>query len=158
VNATVVYEFKTLLETLERDHNLDVNNDLHIWALHYVVLPRLNQALSDFAKAHNNHPMSSERQRSPRQLWLDNADKMESVLDNDVRGSVDDMFGVDESGPLPPADERAENQDNHVHVPKVPCPLTVAQLSALRKVMDPQNLALSTRTLWVAVVRFCKEL
>ena len=55
---------------LEDIHELDINNELHIFCLHYVYLPRINASLTKFQQAWNNHPMQSENSLSPEQLWL----------------------------------------------------------------------------------------
>ena len=48
---------------------LDVDSDLHLFCLHYVFLPRVNAALASFKDAWNVHPLSSERNLTPTQLW-----------------------------------------------------------------------------------------
>lgn len=49
---------------------LDPDNEIHLYSLHYVFLPRLNAALKTFKEGWNNHPLSSEGGLSPLQLWL----------------------------------------------------------------------------------------
>lgn len=52
------------------DHNiLDVDNDDHLFSLHYVFLDRINSSLAKFVDAWNHHPLSSEGSLSPNQLW-----------------------------------------------------------------------------------------
>lgn len=46
------------------------DNDADIFCLHYIYIPRINKSLSSFMEAWNNHPLSSERNRSPVQLYL----------------------------------------------------------------------------------------
>ena len=50
---------------------LNVENQVHIFCLHYIFLPRINSSLQQFLSAWNNHPMSSMSQMSPSQLWMD---------------------------------------------------------------------------------------
>ncbi len=48
---------------------LDVDNSVHLFCLQYVYLDRINANLQRFLQAWNNHPLSSERNLSPNQLW-----------------------------------------------------------------------------------------
>lgn len=69
LNEQVMARFRREFYQLESDGVLDVNNDTDILCLHYVYLPRINQALDDFVAAHNNHKISTERNRTPEQLF-----------------------------------------------------------------------------------------
>ena len=62
--------FYNIFWHMEEEHLLDIENEVHIFALHYVFLPRINNALNHFAEAWNCHPLSSERNMSPVQLWI----------------------------------------------------------------------------------------
>ena len=59
-----------LFRYLEKTHYLDTDNESHLWALHYVFLPRINQHLKEFSLGWNSHPISSEQNMSPKQLWI----------------------------------------------------------------------------------------
>ena len=49
---------------------LDPANEVHIYCLHYVFIPRLNKSLSEFSQAWNLHPLSTAHNLSPHQLWI----------------------------------------------------------------------------------------
>ena len=49
---------------------LNIDNDVHIFCLHYVFLPRINHAIFQFMDAWNLHPLSSASNNSPMQLWI----------------------------------------------------------------------------------------
>ena len=49
---------------------LDNSNELHLAALHFVFVPRINRHLSLFTDGHNRSPISTEHNRSPEQLWI----------------------------------------------------------------------------------------
>lgn len=51
---------------------LQPTNDIHLFCLHYIFIPRINQSLSIFANSWNCHPLSSAGNSSPHQLWLTN--------------------------------------------------------------------------------------
>lgn len=58
-----------VLHELEEDGLLDIANALHLFCVHFVFLPRLQTALKTFVAGWNNHPLRSERNRTPEQLW-----------------------------------------------------------------------------------------
>ena len=62
--------FYDMFYEMERLGVLDPNNDVHIWCLHLVYLTILNQHLTNWKKAWIHHPMRSERNKSPLQLWI----------------------------------------------------------------------------------------
>lgn len=49
---------------------LDPTNELHLFALHFVFVPRINENLKLFWEGHNRGPLSSEHNYSPEQLWI----------------------------------------------------------------------------------------
>ena len=56
---------------LEDQGLLQIDNELHLYCLHYVFLPRINQHLADFRSGWDCHPLSTERNRTPNQLWIE---------------------------------------------------------------------------------------
>ena len=67
-SCTILYY--QLFRYLKDINFLDMDNDLHLFCLHYVFLPRLNQSLSEFIHMWNNHPLGTEHNKSPNQLWM----------------------------------------------------------------------------------------
>ncbi len=65
--------YYSLFYHMEDSGILDVNNDLHLFCIHYVFLPRINKSLSTFVAGWNNHPLSSVSNLSPIQLWITGA-------------------------------------------------------------------------------------
>ena len=55
---------------LEELQELSVDDEVHLFCLHYVFLPKINISLRRFMQAWNSHPMQSENGLSPEQLWL----------------------------------------------------------------------------------------
>ena len=49
---------------------LDPTNEVHMFALHHVFLPRINRNIQIFKEAYNRAPLSTERGCSPTQLWI----------------------------------------------------------------------------------------
>ncbi|CAG7831034.1 unnamed protein product, partial [Allacma fusca] len=59
-----------LFSNLESFGLLNINNESHIAMLHYVFMPRINSHLQEFARGWNAHPLSTESNKSPQQLFL----------------------------------------------------------------------------------------
>ena len=64
------YIFYNLFHYMEGCGILDSSNELHLAALHYVFVPRINRHLSLFADGHSRSPISTEHNRSPEKLWI----------------------------------------------------------------------------------------
>lgn len=52
---------------LEEQHQLDADNEAHIWLLHFLFLADLNQVIDKFVRDWNDHPLSGDKtnNRSP---------------------------------------------------------------------------------------------
>ncbi len=74
----VVCLFYHLFYHLESCEVLDPNNNVHIFALHYVFIPRINQCLNQFIQSWNAHVLSGTAGRTPMQLWIEGQLSMSS--------------------------------------------------------------------------------
>ncbi|KAG8923607.1 hypothetical protein FRC00_006040 [Tulasnella sp. 408] len=61
--------FYTLFTIMEDQRLLNPDDGVHLWALHYVFLPRINRTLAGFQETWNNHKLSSQQNRTPLELW-----------------------------------------------------------------------------------------
>jgi len=61
--------YRQVFSWMEDANILDVENSHHMYALLYTFLPRINQQLRKFIDAWNNHPLSTEENRTPNQLF-----------------------------------------------------------------------------------------
>ena len=55
--------FYNMFNFMESNNLLDVDDELHMYSLHYVFIQRINQSLQRFKDAWNSHPLSTERNR-----------------------------------------------------------------------------------------------
>lgn len=62
--------FYHLFYSLEDCGLLDPDNEIHLYALHYVYLPRINQSLQLFWESWNQHTLTSCNCMTPQQLWM----------------------------------------------------------------------------------------
>ncbi|KAM4564942.1 uncharacterized protein V3H82_014030 [Fundulus diaphanus] len=65
--TNVYYDFFYFLES---EGIIDIDNELHIWALHYVYLPRINKDLKHFMGTWNHHGLRTEHHMTPLQLFV----------------------------------------------------------------------------------------
>lgn len=65
-----LYVFYELFYRLELCNLLDPCSDFQLFCLHYVYLPRINRHLKLWADAWDLHPLSTEHNKSPLQLWI----------------------------------------------------------------------------------------
>jgi hypothetical protein len=92
VSVQVRDAWAAFFQHLEIHYGLDVNNRSHIWLLHTLFLPLLNQDLTFFAESWNEHRLQikGEPRRSPADLF---------VFDSLVHGVRGDHLDLDEMSP-----------------------------------------------------------
>ena len=69
VRRIVVQQYQNVFHYLETSDLLDPLNDLHLFCLHHVFIPRINRALKEFVRQHNSHPIRTEHCYTPEQLF-----------------------------------------------------------------------------------------
>ena len=63
--------FYCVIVYLEEYGYLDISNSLHLYVLQYIYVPRINRHLELFWNGWDNHPLSTERNKNPHQLWFE---------------------------------------------------------------------------------------
>ncbi|XP_033981885.1 uncharacterized protein LOC117478996 [Trematomus bernacchii] len=61
--------FYIVLHSLEDEGHLDPSNSTHLFCCHYVFLPRLQHSLKVFRDGWDNHPLRTEQNMTPNQMW-----------------------------------------------------------------------------------------
>ena len=74
--------FYSTFKQLEEEEKLDPLNEIDLYCLHRVFLPRINAALDAFVESWNNHPISGERNFSPNQLFIHGALQQNITIDS----------------------------------------------------------------------------
>ena len=123
---------------MESHQFLDPFNEVHIYALHYAYLPKIRRSVEEFILQWNNHPLSSENNKTPYQTWTEGFYIHANSNQHAVRIALEDQvidpvtYGVDDNGPLP------ELQTNdHVVVPRSTIQLAEEQIIALLLAINP---------------------
>ena len=70
VNRIVVSRFLNIFLYLEGNNVFNPCNEVHLFCLHLVYLDLINGALNEFCSEWNNHPVTTETNFSPQQLWV----------------------------------------------------------------------------------------
>ena len=55
---------------MEEQGFLNRDDETHIWCLHYIFLPIINQHIKNWRDAWIHHPIRTEKNRTPFQLWV----------------------------------------------------------------------------------------
>lgn len=65
----VTCTYYEVLHSLEEDGLLDPSNTLHLFAAQYIFVERLQKDLDMFTVGWDNHPLRTEQNLTPNQLW-----------------------------------------------------------------------------------------
>ena len=126
--------FYRLFYYLEYNELLDPITEEHLFALHYVFLPRINRALEQFHAAWNDHGVRTEGGQTPNQLFTAGALRLQNsgLPAVDFFQMVTDDYGNEEEGIAP-----EEDTGGGVEVPRLAIELTEEQLLQLQSAVDP---------------------
>ncbi len=91
-NSQVSFTWKIVFRSLEVHHGLDINNHNHLWLIHFLFLPLINEQLKLFAEGWNNHKIQVRDgpNRSPMDYWV-----FDTVV-HGVRGEELDMEDLED--------------------------------------------------------------
>ena len=136
VRRVVLRSFQNLFFYMESEGILQRDNELHLFALQFVYLPRINAALDEFVAQWNNHSIRTTGGLSPRQLYVN------GILDvhNSNYSAVENIYGPDQGNLMYGVDDGDEVEiasDNNVQVPQLEFLLSEESASHLRDLVDP---------------------
>lgn len=134
MHQSVTKMFYRLFYYMEDRRILDPGNNMHIYSLQYVYIPRINDALQVFQNGWNSHGIRTEHGQSPNQLFvagiLHLRESRTTALD--YYDSINsDQYGVDEQGLV------ASDETDAVVIPENPFGLTEQQMHQLQQQVNP---------------------
>uniref|UniRef100_A0A7M5UYJ2 Integrase core domain-containing protein n=1 Tax=Clytia hemisphaerica TaxID=252671 RepID=A0A7M5UYJ2_9CNID len=101
-----------LFRSMEADDYLDPDNEIHLFCLQYIFMPRINRPLNEFASTWNNHPLRTEGNLTPNQVWKRGFFETETLMED--TSLIYEDYGVDNYGPEPEL-----QTDNYVEIPEI---------------------------------------
>ena len=130
--------FYYVFSYLEENDLLDTSDFVQLFCLQYVYLPRINKHMEMFRAGWDFHPLRTEFNMTPVQLWL--YGQRDFYPTQEIMNDADAMqFGIDWDGPLPSSYYSGPAwEDSSVQVPQVQTPLIHEQLATLQMAVDPQ--------------------
>uniref|UniRef100_A0A3B1KIQ8 Integrase core domain-containing protein n=1 Tax=Astyanax mexicanus TaxID=7994 RepID=A0A3B1KIQ8_ASTMX len=128
VRVIVTNKYYSTLRSLEVNGLLDISATEDLFSVHYTFLPRLQGDLDIFAEAWNNHPLRTEGNHSPEQLWRigmlhTTIHQPEDIQEPDVDWDMAALYGE-------------EDADVGVIVPEFNCPLPQEDMRELQSLID----------------------
>ena len=115
-----------LFHYLEDSDLLNVENEWHMFSLHYVFLPRLNRDLEVFRNQWNNHPLRTEHNLTPIQLYIQGirtASQSNFMFMPGTRTTEENI--ISHAGNDDYIDDELENNESTVTIPQTTSPLSV---------------------------------
>ena len=70
VHRSVTVVYGNLFRGMEAEGILDHLNEVDLYCLHYVFIPRINDSLKSFREGWNNHAVSTEHNQTPCQMFI----------------------------------------------------------------------------------------
>lgn len=139
--CTFIYYY--VFSYLEENGYLDISDFKHLYCLHYVFLPRINLHMETFRSGWDFHPIRTEQNMTPAQLWLHGQTFYQPLQDfiplQDIHG-----YGIDWDGPLSASRlSRPVGSNALIEVPEVPNILDEQNLSTLLHEVNPIRVSTS---------------
>ena len=137
VYTSVSSSFVSVFNELENIGALNPDNEVDMFCLHYVFIPRINSSLLEFQSAWNQHPLSTENNLSPLQLYT--AYAQGSELFDEV---VSPNFCGHDADLTDDTDDYSSGEDDNepsIAVPLTHIPLSSSSLQQLRNTINPNE-------------------
>uniref|UniRef100_A0A9J8A393 Integrase core domain-containing protein n=1 Tax=Cyprinus carpio carpio TaxID=630221 RepID=A0A9J8A393_CYPCA len=145
--SAISCKYYEVLHTMEEERVLDLSDELHLFCVHYAILPRLKSDLKGFTGSWNNHPIRTEGNLSPEQLWY--IGMIQTPVDEpDIEVCFKHL--CKETADTDPEDG--------VVVPEIHCPFSDQKLAVLRGLINPLTSPLNDRELYVQTLAIIKRL
>ena len=118
-----------MFKTFEKNGKC-IDDESHLFVLHYLFLPRIQEELNEFKNAWINHQISTERNETPLQMLVLGANKFppEEIVDENEHG-VDGNVGGDD-----------DDDDYCVPCDPIFCPLSPENLAIFEARVKPLSL------------------
>eukprot|EP00794_Sanderia_malayensis_P016382 gene16382-18021_t len=135
---------------------LDPLSEIDLWSLHFCFCDIINAKLQNWVNGWVRHPLQSERNLTPLQLWTRGMFNSSSLpYTNDTNNIVHENYGIDWDGPI----NTNDTLENTVSLSDLNCPLDEEEAASLKA--NVQNMGFSanncTPVAAVQTYQFVKE-
>ena len=129
--------FYRLFYYMEYHDLLEPTNEIHLFALHFIYLKRINFALQQFAEGWNSHGIRTERGLSPNQLFTAGVLRLRrsNLTAFDSFNMVDDNYGIDGDDSVVDDINEVEDNNEGVSIPHSTVQLSDEQLRELQSLV-----------------------
>ena len=134
--------FKSLFMSMEQTGILDPISEGDLWCLHFCFLDLINHKLQEWVAAWIRHPLSTESNMSPLQLWVQGHFENASF-----EPSVTNDYGIDWGGPVSIDSECNDG----IEVADTNNPLNQTQLNNLSRMVEDSGYRVMSATPWESV-------
>lgn len=134
-NSIELFVDTNIFNFMEEQGILDSLNGLHLFCLHYVYLPRIQQAVTEFTNRWNNHGLSTQGGQTALQLWhsgVINSIGIQLVI-NDI-AHMDTRYDINEQEPFP-----GVQTNNDVTIPAINMTINETTMNIIRQVNPVEN-------------------
>lgn len=130
VNRLVNHYYMAIFRHMEQCGILDANNEIDIFVLHFVYVPRISRSLQEFTQQWNHHGIRTASHCSPLALWHSGmiSSPNDSLLDIDL-----DSYGIDYDTVMP----LDSSDDNNIVVPECLFSLSENGMAFLERTVHP---------------------
>ena len=134
MHRSVTSLFYKLFYYIEHHDLLNPLDEKHLYALHYVFIPRINRSLAQFADGWNHHPIRTAHNKSPYQLFSGGMLLLQNsgLTALDFFDMVDSTYGLDNDAPVPSPD-----CDSGEEVSECSYSIRDEDLTLLKQTIDP---------------------
>ena len=94
----VLKSFYVLFYSMEDYGILDPDDEVDLWCLHFVFMREINDCLSRWVEAWIRHPLRTEHNRSPLQLWIRGI-RWDCIAVPQPEDTDWELYGIDWTGP-----------------------------------------------------------
>lgn len=134
VNRIVISKFLNIFLFLENRGVFNPVNEVHLFCLQLVYIDFINIALQEFVAQWNNHPVTTESNHSPQQIWVRGMVELRhsgySAVNDVIRNNAFSSYGISEDGPV-----AEENPSHVVVVPQTQLRLNNEQMDSILTVI-----------------------
>ncbi|PKC12038.1 hypothetical protein RhiirA5_258462, partial [Rhizophagus irregularis] len=89
---SVIKKYSSIFMYLEDRCGLNINNNVYLFCLHFVFLPRINENLKQWRVSWNNHKLRTEKHQTPIQLYT------KGMIESGFRGMEDEVVDPNDYG------------------------------------------------------------